>query len=204
MDINNYDNTQFYQVKKIDFNLMISAVKDWMNDTKRNPTKRNPNIVYLRKDKLLLPQYVSFKKYNEMLIRWDAFIATTKVQPGYVVINQPLLTYNSVVGSKSASLVCGQNQSLYQWGDFYKVTYANQCPNCLQIGTLTSPSVSYKKATQEGEITCDENKNGCGSDFDIPYGQDKAPRCKFITIIGPPTLIQKRAIQNGVQPYFVG
>ena len=81
MDPNDYNNIQFYQVKKADFNLMITAVNNYITKN-----KRNPNLVYLRKDGTVLVQYVSYKKYLEMLSRWKAFIATTKLQPAYINI----------------------------------------------------------------------------------------------------------------------
>ena len=99
-DLNNYDNIQNFQIPKSDFILMINSVDAFVNTN-----KRTPNIVYLRKDGIKQIQYITYNKYSEMIVIWNAFIKTTGRDPEFIRINEPSITYDTVVGSKSASLI---------------------------------------------------------------------------------------------------
>lgn len=199
VDPNNYDKMIGYKILKLDFQEMMSAVKGF----KGSPPGTPPTIVYIRKGLIKQPYYITYAKYLKMVDVWNAFVKLNRYIPNWIYINPYVLTHDTVVGGRSAKLICGEDDTKYAWGDFYQVTYVNKCPNCGRLGTLTSPTVANKPLTQEGEITCDPAKDGCDSDFDILYGQDKAPACHFIEFVGTPVLVEAEAAQKGKKPYFV-
>jgi hypothetical protein len=86
VDVNNMDSSTG-TILKADFKLMIEAVKVYVG----SPLTK----VYIRKDKIKLPQYISYDKYKEMLSRWKLFVDNQGVEPTFISINKP--TYKPVV-----------------------------------------------------------------------------------------------------------
>jgi hypothetical protein len=85
-DQNDMDNVNDFKIWASDFQLMINAVANWIE----NNGGVNPTLVYLRQGGVKQDTYVSWTKYElDMLVRWNTFISKNRRDPSYIWINDP-------------------------------------------------------------------------------------------------------------------
>lgn len=82
-----------YEIAMSDFQLMIDAIKAY---------KGTPNEVYIRKDKVKLPYYVSWDNWKTNLLpRYNAYYDKYKKNPLFIWINKPTTPIVPIVPIKA-------------------------------------------------------------------------------------------------------
>lgn len=179
IDINDYDNEANYEVLGSDFILMINAVNTYYIDHK----KADPTIVFLRKNKMRLPQYITYARFKQMRLRWNNYVTLHKRNPLYVYINEPstinkpawYLTleknlgvtinhmddlYNGVVstyqrlGSIYLHISCLQGATVQTEASNANIPY-NNCARWAQLGMAVAQVLGVQGSVEYGHVDCD-------------------------------------------------